>query len=106
MRVLLPVISMGNTERKYMRPEIDHYKFAEKWAKQWMRKHKYDEYADEWDAFGMRSDNPFDVNLYVEDNVLSITAYPLVRDYNGHHVIDTDKMFHVYVCPWNPKSKK
>lgn len=106
MRVLLPVISMGNTERKYMRPEIDLYKFAEKWAKQWVRKHKYDEYADEWDAFGMRSDNPYDVNLYVEDNVLSITAYPLVRDVFGSLVIETDSMFYVYVCPWNPKSKK
>jgi hypothetical protein len=84
-----------------MRAEIEIYKFAEKWAKKWMRKNKWDEYADEWDTYGM-----YDINLYVEDNVLSITAYPLVPDTFGALVIATDKMFQVYMCTWHAKSSK
>lgn len=78
----------------------DIYAYAKQMAEHWMRNNKYTEHADVWDTY-----NKEDVNLYVEDNHLSITAYPLLNDVGDNLVIDTDNMYNVYSCPWYPKQR-
>jgi len=87
----------------------DIYAYAEQMAEQWKSKNKYSEYDDVWDTYNMKDINPMnreDVNLWVDDNRISVTAYPLVYDDGNNLVIDTDKMYCVYYCSWYPKQKR
>lgn len=76
----------------------DLHKFARKWARRWLRKHKYIDYADEWDTCGC-----FDINLYVEDETMSITAYILVQDDN--HNVTADTSDYINLLQLNLKGK-
>lgn len=87
--------------------QTDIYAYAKQMAKQWMRKNKYSDEDDVWDTYNTKDINPLnmmDVNLWVGDNLLVVTAYPLVYQ-DDHLVIDTDKMHTVYHCPWYPKQR-
>lgn len=76
-------------------------RFCEKMASRWMRKNKHCDYTDFWDSYGAH-----DVNLWVEDNRLSVTVYPLVADPFGYLTADTSNGVTVVVLPWFPKVKK
>jgi len=86
----------------------DIYAYAKQMAEHWMSKNRHADYDDVWDTYNMEDINPLnrqDVNLYVDDNRISVTAYPLVYDDGNNLVIDTDKMYCVYYASWYPKQR-
>lgn len=80
-------------------PEL--VKYCEKTAKKWKRKNKFSAYEDTWDSFENN-----DINLYVEDNLITVTAYPLEYDNFGDLCPVTDASVVIVVMPWFPKEKK
>lgn len=81
----------------------DLHKYARKWARRWLRQHKYTDYADEWDTRGS-----WDLNLYVEDEVVSITAYSLISDIyavNDKYNVVTDTSDYINLVQINLQGK-
>ena len=68
---------------------------CDKLAKRWMRKNKHVVHEDTWDSF-----LDHDINLYVEDNQITVTAYPLTIDPFGDIVPITDKGVAIIVHYW------
>ena len=81
----------------------DLHKYARKWARRWLRQHKHTDYADEWDTYGS-----WDLNLYVEDEVISITAYSLISDIyaiNDKYNVVTDTSDYINLVQINLQGK-
>ena len=64
--------------------------FAQAWALSFTRRNprwnETHEEHDEWNAHG-----GFDLNLYILENKLVVTAYPLINHESGHLIADTSK---------------
>jgi hypothetical protein len=78
----------------------DLHKYARRWARRWLRRNNYKDYADEWDTYGC-----FDINLYVEDDIITITAYALVHDDKHNVVADTSDYINLLQLNLKGKNK-
>ena len=78
----------------------DLHKYARRWARRWLRKNNYKDYADEWDTYGC-----FDINLYVEDDIITITAYTLVHDDKHNVVADTSDYINLVQLNFQGRNK-
>jgi hypothetical protein len=78
----------------------DLHKFARKWAKRWLRKHQSTDFEDDWDTHGC-----FDINLYVEDETMTITAYVLIYNDNQDVVADTSDYINLLQLNLKGKNK-
>ena len=76
-------------------------KYCEKVAKSWKRHHKFEDWEDDWDTFLNH-----DINLYVEDNILTVTVYALDFDLFGDLCTVTDSGVNIIIQPWFPKVRK